>query len=303
MFSTTVTAVAPAGSLLRKSPVLATPSSCPTDDWLREWNSPVVATAAAVGALVQSEQHGHELPETETDDEFDSAYQTDLSEVIVSSVHWLARHQQKDGGYSGIATDCSAPSNLLTTIMVRSAFQLTGAPAAYPDLVDRINQYIKRNNGLDQLRVTYGPFHNATLLARGISALTEVLDCQYLPTIPVETFPLDGNATRPVFWADRGSITPALIALGLASYHNCKPLNPLTLWRRSRAYQQVHDWLRSQQQKDGGFGDSVAVTSLVILSLASIGQTSGPIVRRGVEYLFSTLSSDGSWPPHPAAGK
>ena len=300
MFSTTVSAVAsPKSRATQKTLASAKPTAAPAGDWLREWNSSVVATATAVSALVFSEQHGSVLAEIGTPDGFDPAYQGDLSELIVSSVHWLARQQHTDGGFSGANADRSTPGDMLTTIMVRSALQLTGAPAAYPELVNGMNRFIKCRGGLEHLRTAYGPLNSGAILVQGTSALTEALDSREMPTIPLETAPLENSAAGPEFWAGRDSVTPALVALGMASYHFSRPYNPLTLWRRGRANRLALGWLVDQQHQDGGFCNSVPVTSLVVLSLASIGQSTHPIVRRGVEYLFSNLSEEGCWYPHP----
>lgn len=264
--------------------------------WLSEFSGPVTATASAISALVLSEQHGGVLGDASDLSDIDSAYQGDLSEMLIGSIHWLARRQHSDGGWSGEVTDHSRPSELIPSMIVRATFQLTGAPAAYPDLSNRLAAFIKQRGGVDWLKHQYGPLHNATLLVRGCSALAEVEDWKQLPAVPLERATFGATSSRVEFWANRQPVLPALVALGIAGYQLHKPFNPVTSWRRMRACRRALDWLAQSQAADGGFNDSVPVTSMVLMSLASVGLTSAPIVRRGVEYLFGQVCRDGSWP-------
>ncbi|WP_425399336.1 hypothetical protein [Aeoliella sp.] len=301
MFTTNQSAVAAkSGSAERPSFRVATPAGAtasPTaSDWLHQWNGRVVSTAAAVGALVLSEQHGGQLGDSSQPLDIDSAYQGDLSELIVSSMHWLARRQLADGGWSSLADDTSDASDLMTSMIVRAAFQLTGAPAAYAELGSQMNTFIKKQGGVERLKSHFGPLHSATLLARGASALAEVVDWKQLPSIPIETANFGTSNSRVEFWTDREPVLPAIVALGVASFSLNKPVNPITYWRRSRASQRAIDWLANTQSEDGSFYHSIPVTSMVLMSLSSIGHTKSPVVRRGVEYLFAEVRGDGSWP-------
>ncbi|MDA8745889.1 hypothetical protein N9N28_14770 [Rubripirellula amarantea] len=298
MFSTNPTTAVAKSPVAVRSPVssAATIARPPASaNWLDEWNDPVIATATAVGALVLSEQHGGVLGEIGQPAELDSAYQGDLSELIVGSMHWLARRQHADGGWCSSSADPAATSKLMTSMMVRSAFRLTGAPAAYPELGERMSSFIKRQGGVEQLKAQYGPLRSATLLTCGTSALAEVVDWKQLPAIPIERANFDAASSRVEFWLNRDPVLPAIVALGVASFLLNKPMNPLTHWRRSRAARRAIAWLAERQRDDGSFDHSVPVTSLVLMSLSSVGQTTGPIVRRGVEYLFAEVRCDGSW--------
>ncbi len=277
------------------TPVPASDSRGASNGWLDQWDGPVVATATAVSALVLSEQHGSVLGEIGAPAEIDSAYQGDLSELIVGSMHWLARRQHDDGGWNSYEADLAQPSDLFTSMIVRAAFQLTGAPAAYPELGDRMVGYIKKRGGADGLKSTYGSLASATLLARGCSALAEVVDWKQLPAIPVERATLGVGPSRVEFWMNRQPVLPAIVAFGIAACSLHRPLNPLTHWRRARACRTAVEWLSDIQSPDGSFGGSVPTTSVVLMSLASVGHNTGPIVRRGVEYLFAQVRGDGSW--------
>lgn len=258
------------------------------------WSSPVVATASAVSALVLSEQHSSVLGSIGDLSDIDSAYQGDLSELLVGSTHWLARQQQADGGWSAVANE---PSDLPTTMIVRAMFQLTGIPAAYNDLNDRMCQFIKKQGGLKQLETTYGATSNLALYVRGCYALAEVIDPNQQAIVPIETACIGQGDSRVAYWAHRGLMQPAIVALGIASHRFRRSLNPIACWRRGRACERALQWLMSKQNSHGGFDGSVPATSLVVMSLASVGQTATPVVRRGVEFLFENVQGDGSWSP------
>lgn len=265
----------------------------PPVDWQSEWASEVTATAMAVSALVLSEQHGGELSERNVHASSDSAYQGDLSELLVGSLHWLARRQQPDGGWS---PDNSLPSMPATTMLVRATFGLTGLPVAYPNMADSMRSYIQSSGEYDGLKARYGAESTAVKVVVGVTALADIIDWNRLPPLPIETAMLDDAPSRATFWKGYGESLPAMLALGLASHKLRKPFNPLTNWRRSRATPRVMDYLRREQQPNGSYSNSVAVTSLVVMSLASAGLTTSQVVRRGVEYLFSSVQGDSSWP-------
>jgi hypothetical protein len=158
-----------------------------------------------------------------------------------------------------------------------------------------MGSFIKNQGGADRLKLVYGPLASPTLLARGCSALAEVADWKQLPAIPVERANF-GPCESPVeFWTHRQPVLPAIVALGVAGCSLHRPMNPLTSWRRTRACRSAIGWLADLQADDGSLGDSVPTTSLVLMSLASVGHNTGPIVRRGVEYLFAQVRGDASW--------
>src|SRR4051812_4637826 len=105
--------------------------------WGGQISSSPAATAAAISALVVSHRRDSEDLLRELTSQSDGAQvidqlvQGDLSELLVESLHWLARRQNEDGGWA----DCEgAESNIAATMLVQAAFRLTGIPAKYADL-------------------------------------------------------------------------------------------------------------------------------------------------------------------------
>jgi squalene-hopene/tetraprenyl-beta-curcumene cyclase len=89
---------------------------------------------------------------------------------------------------------------------------------------------------------------------------------------------------------------PALIAIGQVR-HGMRPTrNPLLHWLRNRCRKLTLEKLNHLQPDNGGFLEAAPLTSFVVMSLAQLGNTSHPVVRRGVAFLEASVREDGSWP-------
>lgn len=254
------------------------------------------ATATAVSALLLAEQHdisfsqlqawkGKEAPV------FDTAYQGDLSELIVTSLHWLAHEQHSDGGWGeGDASD------LATTLLVRAAFQITGVPVQYADLVQRADAYVLSQGGIPALKTQCGNdrIEVAPILAN--CAMAGSLPWKCVPSLPFELAFVPTRWTRSSALPTARYASPLAVAIGLAKSFHRPSRNPVTRVARRWAQARALAKLCQLQPTLGGFLDSIPTTSFVVMSLASMGHAHLPIVRRGVEFLFATLRSDGSWP-------
>ena len=125
--------------------------------WAGQIGSSPVATAAAVSALVVSHHQDSDDALRETaaggGQVIEQLVQGDLSELLLESVHWLARRQNEDGGWG----DCDgAESNIAATMLVQAAFRLTGIPAKYADLMVRADQFVAAQGGVAGLRRRIG---------------------------------------------------------------------------------------------------------------------------------------------------
>ena len=99
----------------------------------------------------------------------------------------------------------------------------------------------------------------------------------------------------------------ALAAVDAASYPNAEP-----------AMKRAVDWLRSVQQNDGGFGESIASydepalmgqgettasqTAWGLLGLLTVLPPDDPAVQRAVDYLMEGQNDEGSWSEGPFTG-
>ena len=106
--------------------------------WVGEPSSSPLATAAAVCAMVIAGNdgsfdvmEGDKLPERSR---IQDMLQGGISELVVESLHWLAERQNEDGGWGDTE---QGRSNVAATLIVQSAFRMTGVPAKYEGLTDR----------------------------------------------------------------------------------------------------------------------------------------------------------------------
>jgi squalene-hopene/tetraprenyl-beta-curcumene cyclase len=267
----------------------------PRGHWIGHVASSPLATAAAVSALVVSHQPDAEkvLREHSARHVSEPIVQGDLCEFLLESVHWLARQQNDDGGWG----DCDgAPSNIAATLLVQAAFRLTGIPARYSELMDRADDYIAKLGGITTLRRDYGDDRAFVAAVLTNCALAGLVSWRQVPTLPFEYCCLPQRWQRHVHMPVARPATPLLLAAGLAKLHHDPPRNPvMRLLRRSlRAKALFH--LERLQAADDSFLASVPITAFVVMSVGSSGGQDHPVVRRGIEFVLSSVRGDASWP-------
>lgn len=264
--------------------------------WAGEISSSPVATAAAISALVLAHRQDSDdvlrkiqAGESQTTEQL---VQSDLSELVLESVHWLARRQNADGGWG----DCEGGrSNIAATMMVQAAFRLTGVPAKYAALTDRADDFVASRGGISGLRQSVGD--DKTYLA---SILTTCAVADVLPWRQVLTLPFEW-LNVPKRWQDDISLpvarwgAPIVLAVGLAKFDHDPPKNPITRITRRTLKKRTLEYLQQFQATDDSFQASPLATAIVVLSLASIGCQDHKIVQRGVEFLLSSVRADASW--------
>src|SRR3972149_859613 len=117
--------------------------------WVGEVSSSPLATAAAVSALVIAHGNGgFDAVAGTTPPErnhMQNLLQGDLSELIVERLQWFAARQNEDGGWGD--TD-RGRSNIAATLLVQSAFRLTGVPAKYEGLTERADEFLAKQGGV-----------------------------------------------------------------------------------------------------------------------------------------------------------
>jgi squalene-hopene/tetraprenyl-beta-curcumene cyclase len=214
-----------------------------------------------------------------------------LSELIVGSLRWLARHQNADGGWGD--TDRS-PSNIAATMVVRAAFALTCTPAGHPGLLERADAYIAAQGGVKGLKQRYGKTLAAPVLAN--YALAGLVDWKQVPALPFEATRLPWQVSRLLRLPLAGYSIPMLVAVGQARHYYRKPANPIARILRDATCQSSLAKLEELQPSSGGFLESTPLTSFVVMCLASTGRAESAVVRRGVEFLLAGVRPDGSWP-------
>ncbi|MEN1679014.1 MAG: prenyltransferase/squalene oxidase repeat-containing protein [Planctomycetota bacterium] len=260
------------------------------------------ATAAALTALSIAEQHSAcqlnaEQDEAEVDDRWTTAYQTDLCELMCQSARWLAHEQNADGGWGHLLGAESQPA---ATLAVLSALRLTGVPAQYADLEPSAEHYLRKHQGVAHLRKQerHADF--------GVSpALIGAAAAGVIPWRQVQ-LPLAPLASLPTAWLKRSGLRalgmwlPIIQAAHLAKRQRASRIGSSP--QAAVGWLERRDTLRPAlksiercQPDSGGFREETTATSLVVMSLASIGLAQHSIVRRGVEFLMCGVRGDGCW--------
>ncbi|MCA9248457.1 MAG: squalene--hopene cyclase, partial [Planctomycetales bacterium] len=258
--------------------------------WVGRLCSSPLSTATALSALVLAEQHCRRANKKYVPE---NAYQGDLSEQIVQSLNWLADQQNEDGGWGD--TDRSL-SNIATTMLVHATFSLTGVPARRGNLLERAEAYIKKQGGIRGLRRRYGRDKTFAVPILTNCALAETVHWRQVSQLPFELACLPQSWYRLLRLPVVSYAIPALVAIGQSVFYHRRSLNPITWFIRKRACEPSLKVLEKMQPESGGFLEAVPLTSFVVMSLASIGQADSRVARQGVEFLLSTMRSDGSWP-------
>jgi squalene-hopene/tetraprenyl-beta-curcumene cyclase len=269
--------------------------------WTRDLQSSPSATAAAVSALVVAEQHFDDVPQVgpPMNDSWTpgALFRGEFTQLVVQNLRWLAERQNADGGWSDAE---GGRSNLAATMLVEAAFQFTGVPAKAADLMERADDYVKQCGGATTMRKQYA--EDPALAAAVLSsyALADLVPWRRVPGLSwgriMSLIQRRGAATQS---AD--DPTAPLLATGIARFRHAPPFNPLLRFGQSLAQKPALAALAELQGVSGAFMESIPQTSFVVMSLAGAGLHEHPVVRRGVEFLLTTVNSDGGWPNRRAA--
>ena len=261
----------------------------PTGHWIGQLSSSALSTAAAITALALVERHAPTIAGRVADEN----RECQLSKLIIVSLRWLAKNQNADGGWGD---SDKSPSNIAATMMVRAAFALTCVPAENPGILERADAYISAAGAVRGLKRRYG---NDSTLAAAIltaSALAGLISWRRVPALPFERTACSKRFWRLLRLPIESQATAVLVAIGQAHYVHRKPRNPLIRIARRLTIDCSLQTLAAMQPASGGFEESPLPTSFVIIGLAGSGRPDHGVVRAGVDFLFRSVRSDGSWP-------
>ncbi|MEQ8788187.1 MAG: prenyltransferase/squalene oxidase repeat-containing protein [Pirellulaceae bacterium] len=263
----------------------------PQGHWIGELATSALSTATAVSALTLVERHG--LTDAKSGTFANERRESQLSELIVGGLHWLADHQNPDGGWGD--TELSY-SNIATTMLVTAAFRLTGVPADHADLMQRAEEYIERTGGVPALRRRYGRDKTFAVPILTNCALAGIVPWREVSALPFEAACLPQEFYRFAQLPVVSYAIPALVAIGQAKYFHQPPWNPLTRMIRAASVGRSLRVLRRMQPSSGGYLEAVPLTSFVVMSLAATGRAAHRVTQRGVKFLIDSVRPDGSWP-------
>ena len=249
--------------------------------WVGELSSSALSTATAISALSVHRQDVHQrqaLPD---------------NSLIAAGVDWLRQQQNADGGWGD--TDKSH-SNIATTMLVCSAFQLAGASGLLHEQLVAGERYLEASGGLAGLRRRYGRDKTFAVPILTNCALAGRVDWREVAALPFELACLPQALYRFVQLPVVSYAIPALVAIGQARFVHRPPWNPVTRITRWLSIGRSLRVLQRMQPESGGFLEATPLTSFVVMSLASIGRAEHPVVQNGVRFLIESVRADGSWP-------
>lgn len=263
----------------------------PEGHWVGELSNSALSTATAVSALALIERHG--AMDAKSGRFQNELLESELSELILRGIGWLADHQNPDGGWGD--TDKSY-SNISTTMLAVAAFHLTGVPCKHANVLERADAYIKQQGGVAGLKKRYGKDKTFAVPILANCALAGFVPWKSVSALPFELACLPQRFYRFVRLPVVSYAIPALVAIGQARFFNAPPLNPITRLVRKCCVDKSLDVLEQMQPASGGFLEAVPLTSFVVMSLAATGRVEHRVTRQGFDFLLSSMREDGSWP-------
>lgn len=248
--------------------------------WEGQLSTSALSTATAVMALEMIRRH-------RPDDDHS------LDSFIKQGIHWLATHQNEDGGWGDTVKSFS---NISTTMLCHAVFHATGNVESNTAVIVNSQQYIDRVGGVKAVIARYGKDKTFSVPILTHCALAGLVDWKTIPPLPFELSCLPARFYKTVRLPVVSYALPALIAIGQVRHHFCKPKNPLTRVIRNLSIEKSLKKLISIQPTNGGFLEAAPLTSFVTMSLAGMGLVDHPVVQKGLQFLLDSVRPDGSWP-------
>jgi len=247
--------------------------------WEGELSSSALSTAVAVAALI--------------------AAKVDAPKLVENGLSWLKEHQNSDGGWGDTTISFS---NISTTLLVKSAFYISGKHQDFALTLEKTDQWLSAHHGnsgkelAEALRQRYGKDHTFSVPILTTCALAGLVDWEEVPALPFELACLPQSLYRFMGLPVVSYALPALIAIGVCIHH-CNPssIPPIRLLRNVCTGRALKV-LKKIQPVNGGFLEATPLTAFVTLSLSATGRENHDVVKKGVALLLDSVRSDGSWP-------
>ena len=280
------------GDLLARATSALLAQRTPGAYWEGHLSSSALSTATAVAVLALYEQ---------------AAEPTNADRRLIDAgLGWLIAHRNRDGGWGDTV---ASASNISTTLLVWAALAFARHRDESAEAAARgAEAWIARTaGGLDAPRLAgavaarYGrdrtfsvPILTMCALAGRLGAGAEAW--RVVPALPFEL----AAAPRGLFASLRLPVVsyalPALIAMGLVRHRRHPTRNPAARLARNLTAARVLRVLETLQPPNGGFLEATPLTSFVAMSLVGAGEHAHLVVQRALQFVRTSVRSDGSWP-------
>ena len=222
-------------------------------------------------------------------------------DLIENGLNWLKNNQNPDGAWGDTI---KSKSNLSTTLLCYSALGL----GPHKTACARAENWIKEQVGslepkalAQALEQIYGKDKSFSVPILTLCAITGILGpaetaWSLIKPLPFELAVLPQRIFKWLRLPVVSYALPALIAIGQAGFHFRKPKCPVTRLIRKHSIKKTLDVLKNQQPQNGGFLEAIPLTSFVVMSLAKCHNRDHTVIKKGVQFLISSVRKDGSWP-------
>ena len=243
----------------------------PDGGWTDRMSSSTISTAIGLLALGRA---GREL----------------YRDQIDNGLTWLRDNQRPDGGWSLVDSD--PPSSEHITAFAVAAFKVLD-PDGSADVVDRGMKFIGQHGGESIITPDFSDGGPRTWreIVPIVWAMEGLRDVTAQPSQPLEVMLL------PSGLRNRASIVlPGVLGLGIGQAR-VLPLGKTKALAHRLAEPKALQWLRDVMGPNGGIEECALMCALVFSGLRIAGEDVGPDIQRGcLDFLLSTIRSDGSWP-------
>ena len=246
--------------------------------WAGELSTSALSTSTAVMALQMARR-------TDAADGCDN--------LITDGLQWLADHQNDDGGWGDTTRSLS---NISTTMLASAVFRAIPESIQHQDIIERSDQYITVNGGVDAVIRRYGNDRTFSVPILTHCALAGTVDWDRVIPLPFELACIPARLYHAVRIPVVSYALPALIAIGQVIFRHQGHRNPLVRWIRRRAIRPSLRVLEKIQPDNGGFLEATPLTSFVCMSLLGCGLSDHPVTKRCLQFIRSSVRPDGSWP-------
>jgi squalene-hopene/tetraprenyl-beta-curcumene cyclase len=216
---------------------------------------------------------------------------------------WLMQNANIDGGWGD--TDRSL-SNLSTTLLCWSALAAGEQSGRLLEISENAEKWISRRTGslepemiVKAVNEKYKEDRTFSVPILAMCAMAGRLGpdgWKHLKPLPFELACLPHRFYKALRLPVVSYALPALIAMGRLIHFNRPTRNLLTRVIRELAVGKSDRLLADMQPDNGGFLEAAPLTGFVTASLAHMSLKEHPVVKKGVEFLTSSVRNDGSWP-------
>lgn len=261
--------------------------------WIGELSSSALSTATASIALKLMSQKSS------------GDKQSKLKALVHGGLTWLAKTQNEDGGFGDTVLSFS---NISTTALCWAALRICDKDQSFQDARTKVEAWMSKAAGnlepatLQRAIIErYGKDKTFSVPILMTLALAGCLGegksgWKRVPQLPFQFAACPKEWFRWLQLPVVSYAIPALIAIGMVRYKNCRNLNPIGNLARFLTEGRAMARLAEVQPSNGGFLEATPLTSFVSMSLISCDLDGHPVVQKGVEFLIDSVRDDGSWP-------